>query len=220
MIVGRRRLGYGTGMHRLIQGLGHLDDDRNANPHGAAPGRRDAGADGMRNHVLQRGGAYLVFDRPTAGTGAPTTPASGDSHSRACVPQGPVWTGRRLHAAAEGRTQRPNQRALRLEPNSFFSATSATRRLAERAGRLRPGEEVDVDAADAPGSELDVAGARARRSRPAARRRGRPRSATRRRRAPRLRRRRRPSARRPWRRRRPRRRPGTASRASSSSTGT
>ena len=33
------------------------------------------------------------------------------------------------------------------------------RRLVERAGRLRAREEVDVDAADAAGAELDVAGA-------------------------------------------------------------
>ena len=94
-------------MHRLIQGLGHLDDDRNANPHGAAPGRRDAGADGMRNHVLQRGGAYLVFDRPTAGTWrAYDAGIPGDSHFTCSivVPSGVLsvwhWTAGTCHPPA------------------------------------------------------------------------------------------------------------------------
>ena len=121
---------------------------------------------------------------------------------------------------AGARQARPNQRARRLAPNCCLSARSSADGALEDAGRRRAGQEVDVDAADAVGAELDVAGARAR-------------VACRRRRCrgagaisvvasapPRPRRTRRPSACRRWRRRRSRTRPGTGSRGCAESTGT
>ena len=65
------------------------------------------GADGMRNHVLQRGGAYLVFDRPTAGTWrAYDAGIPGDSHFTCSivVPAGVLgvwhWTAGTCHPPA------------------------------------------------------------------------------------------------------------------------
>ena len=53
-----------------------------------------------------------------------------------------------LPTLAERCQSRPNQRARRLEPKCSFSATSSADGALKRAGRLRAGEEVDVDAAD------------------------------------------------------------------------
>ena len=66
-----------------------------------------------------------------------------------------------------GRGQVPNQRARRLAPKCCFSATSSSDGSWKRARRLRPREEVDVDAADASSAELDVAGAASVEARPA-----------------------------------------------------
>ena len=112
--------------------------------------------------------------------------------------------------------QWPNQRARRLEPKCALLRDELARRLLERARRLRSREEVHVDAADAAGAELDVAGAGPVVRAGFARRPAASRSAPRRRRAPRPRRRPPPSAPRPSRRLRPRTRRETSSRASAS----
>ena len=110
-----------------------------------------------------------------------------------------------------------NQRARAARAEVVLLGDEGVGRLVERAGRLRAREEVDVDATDATGAELDVAGAapavglRLLAAAQTAR------SATQRRRGLLPRRRPPPSARRSSRRPRPRTRPETASRASSGS---
>ena len=61
-------------------------------------------------------------------------------------------------ASGDGSPGEPARAAARAE---LRLSARAARRLLERSGRLRPREEVDVDAPDAPGAELDVAGPRA-----------------------------------------------------------
>ena len=113
-----------------------------------------------------------------------------------------------------------NQRARRLEPKCSFSATRASDGSWKVPVGFGPREEVDVDPADPPGAELDVAGAEPVVAVGLLAARGSPRSATRRttRAAP--------SAKTPAfgtpdgrARRRPRRRSGSASAGSASSTG-
>ena len=113
-----------------------------------------------------------------------------------------------VHAASAQTVRRRTSGRGGWSRSCSFSATSAADGALKVPGSRGAREEVDVDAADPPLAELDVAGAAARGGGPAARRLAAWRSASARRRARRPRRTRRPSARPRWRRRRPRTRPG------------